>query len=294
MLRPSWTRLARLQPPRRESDFGWAAECSLRVRSRLTRSRTRSQRVASERLSSACRRRTLTSPWPSVSQTGCSTSSPSWVRHTSSLLRSAARGSGVIPWDRDFEILEDDLFLLLVQRHDREAALGPTSAHALARRIRTLAEQADQRARQDRASARSVAFDLHALLPVPSDILRLGPEHPQAAGGYGRHGARRGHCDASSSRSRRTRSLPASPSTVIAGRWSSGPRTGRPGRRCRRWSPRGPGCNFASVRSMISSETPVLKLETFSGPLDLLVEQARAQAIDLATLSIREIVDQFL
>ena len=44
---------------------------------------------------------------------------------------------------------------------------------------------------------------------------------------------------------------------------------------------------------MTSSETPVLEVGAFSGPLDLLVEQARAQAIDLATLSIREIVDQF-
>ena len=100
--------------------------------------------------------------------------------HELAALRSAARGAGVIPWERDFDMLEEDLFLLLVQRRDNEAALGPTSAHALARRVRTLAEQAGQRARQDCSSARSAAFDLHALLPVPPDILRLGPEHPQA------------------------------------------------------------------------------------------------------------------
>ena len=43
---------------------------------------------------------------------------------------------------------------------------------------------------------------------------------------------------------------------------------------------------------MTSSETPGLELGTFSGPLDLLVEQARSKAIDLTTLSIREIIEQ--
>ena len=128
---------------------------------------------------------------PTLSDEPLALGQPDWLfneltvegpAHELVALRSAARGAGVIPWERDFDVLEEDLFLLLVERRDNEAALGPTSAHAVARRVRTLAEQADQRARQDRASARSVALDLQALLPVPADVLRLGPEHPQARG----------------------------------------------------------------------------------------------------------------
>ena len=99
--------------------------------------------------------------------------------HALAALRSAARGTGVIPWERDYDVLEEDLFLLLVQQRDRETSLGSTSAHALARRIRTLAEHAEQGAWQNRCSVQLVPFDLHALLPVPADVLGLGPDHPQ-------------------------------------------------------------------------------------------------------------------
>ncbi len=41
------------------------------------------------------------------------------------------------------------------------------------------------------------------------------------------------------------------------------------------------------------SDTPLLRLEQYEGPLDLLLEQAQAHKIDLAQLSIVEIIDQF-
>ena len=44
----------------------------------------------------------------------------------------------------------------------------------------------------------------------------------------------------------------------------------------------------------MDSETLVLNLEGFEGPLDLLLELARAQKVDLAKISILALVDQYL
>ncbi len=45
---------------------------------------------------------------------------------------------------------------------------------------------------------------------------------------------------------------------------------------------------------MESTEALILKLEGFEGPLDLLLELARAQKVDLAKISILKLVEQFL
>ena len=44
----------------------------------------------------------------------------------------------------------------------------------------------------------------------------------------------------------------------------------------------------------VESEALVLQLEGFEGPLDLLLELARAQKVDLAKISILALVEQFL
>ncbi len=44
---------------------------------------------------------------------------------------------------------------------------------------------------------------------------------------------------------------------------------------------------------MSATDTPLLELEHFSGPLDVLLERVRAQQIDLTRFSMREILDQF-
>jgi segregation and condensation protein A len=50
-----------------------------------------------------------------------------------------------------------------------------------------------------------------------------------------------------------------------------------------------------SRRSVAGSEsTPVVRLDGFSGSLDLLLELARRHAVDLAAISIRDLVDQFV
>ena len=53
--------------------------------------------------------------------------------------------------------------------------------------------------------------------------------------------------------------------------------------------------NLASSRGIaVDSEALVLNLEGFEGPLDLLLELARAQKVDLAKISILALVDQYL
>src|SRR5271154_3641398 len=44
----------------------------------------------------------------------------------------------------------------------------------------------------------------------------------------------------------------------------------------------------------VESETLVLQLDGFEGPLDLLLELARQQKVDLAKISILSLVEQFL
>src|SRR6202050_4583968 len=44
----------------------------------------------------------------------------------------------------------------------------------------------------------------------------------------------------------------------------------------------------------VESETLVLQLDGFEGPLDLLLELARQQKVDLARISILSLVEQFL
>ncbi len=87
-----------------------------------------------------------------------------------------ARGSGVIPWQRDYTGLEEDLFLLLMRDRQDSWGLGSTSAHALAGRVREFAEQQEMRAQ----AGDRTPLDLHALVPVPAALLPLGPQDPGA------------------------------------------------------------------------------------------------------------------
>jgi hypothetical protein len=85
-----------------------------------------------------------------------------WLRHELSItgpaddvtrFTSAAAGSGSIPWfypNLDFE--EDDRFHALVNPPDGSRGLSPTAARVLAR-------------------------ELHALIPVPAEILEHGPDN---------------------------------------------------------------------------------------------------------------------
>jgi hypothetical protein len=110
-----------------------------------------------------------------------------WLRHDLSVtgpapdvmaLRRAAAGAGVIPWGLpDLDPREEDQVHALVQPPDGSAGLSLAAARVLARQLRTAVERHHQRVL---AAARSQAcpFDLHALVPVPPDILQRGPDDP--------------------------------------------------------------------------------------------------------------------
>ena len=92
--------------------------------------------------------------------------------------RAAASGPGVVPWRYPLEQLEEDWYYSLAAPADGVRAISLQGARILARRLRdaTLAIQQRQLARM--LSDRSCPFDLHRLLPVPDQVLRLGPDDP--------------------------------------------------------------------------------------------------------------------
>jgi hypothetical protein len=118
-----------------------------------------------------------------------SAAAPDWLYHHVTVsgpdelvtaFAAAARGSGVIPWQLDFAVIEEDVFNLAVAQPGGRSRLSIAGCRILARQFRERVE-----ARQARAAAlvgRSTAcpLDLHALLPAPPAILQLGPAHPAA------------------------------------------------------------------------------------------------------------------
>ena len=126
---------------------------------------------------------------PAASRTARAMEHPAWLHHHLTVtgpagavqaFATAARGSGVTPWQLDGAALEEDVFHLAAAQPPAQRRLGIEGCRILARQVRDRAE-----ARQARAAAlvgRSWAcpFDLHALLPVPDAVLQLGPMHPQA------------------------------------------------------------------------------------------------------------------
>ena len=110
-----------------------------------------------------------------------------WLRHALivsgpvaevAALREVASGGRGIPWVHpDLDRWEEDQGLALVQPPDGSAGLSPTAARVLARQLRSAVEAHHQRVL---AAARGKAcpLDLHAIVPVPPDILQRGPDDP--------------------------------------------------------------------------------------------------------------------
>jgi hypothetical protein len=92
----------------------------------------------------------------------------------------AARGAGVTPWQLDFAMLEEDIFNLAASQPASGRNLTIAGCRILARQFRERVEQRQGRANALVGHARGCPFDLHALLPVPEAVLRLGPTHPDA------------------------------------------------------------------------------------------------------------------
>ncbi len=94
--------------------------------------------------------------------------------------RRAAAGAGIIPWHLDLDRLEEDAFLRLAAPTGQPRTLSLEGARMLAAELRDAVARRHALAVARVGTDRPCCFDLHALLPVPSDILRLGPDHPQA------------------------------------------------------------------------------------------------------------------
>ena len=92
----------------------------------------------------------------------------------------AARGPGVIPWQLDFERIEEDIFNLAAAQPPARRNLSVAGCHVLARQFRERVEARQAQAAALVGRSRACPFDLQVLLPVPDAILSLGPTHPAA------------------------------------------------------------------------------------------------------------------
>jgi hypothetical protein len=109
-----------------------------------------------------------------------------WLRHTLVItgtptaiaeFRQAAAGSGGIPWAYpDLDTEEDDRFLALVHPPDGSPGLSPAAARVLAHELRAAAFQHQRRVRAQAGTNLLCPFDLQALIPIPPDLLGLGPD----------------------------------------------------------------------------------------------------------------------
>ncbi len=120
---------------------------------------------------------------------------PDWLYHhfvvtgdadLVTLFRHAARGPGAIPWRDDLGRAEEDWFhLLAVPPAPQRRTVSLQGARILAGQLREAAERRRALAaaawtRAGRGGGGACPLDLHRLAPVPDDLLRLGPDHPEA------------------------------------------------------------------------------------------------------------------
>ena len=95
--------------------------------------------------------------------------------------RDSAAGAGVIPWQLDLDRMAEDWFhRLLAPPAGQLRNVSAAGARILAGQLRDAVELRHQVASSHVGRSRACRFDLHALLPVPNTILRLGPDHPAA------------------------------------------------------------------------------------------------------------------
>lgn len=95
--------------------------------------------------------------------------------------RRAAAGAGIIPWHLDLDRLEEDSFLRLVAPPGGQVrTLSLDAARMLAAELRAAVARRHALATARVGQSPACPFDLHSLVPVPNDVLRLGPDHPDA------------------------------------------------------------------------------------------------------------------
>jgi hypothetical protein len=102
--------------------------------------------------------------------------------------RRAAAGAGIIPWQIDLDRLEEDVFHLLVAPPPPQPrTLSVAGARVLAGQLREAVARRHECAVARVGVSQACPFDLHALVPVPDEILRLGPDDPLALAWLWKH-----------------------------------------------------------------------------------------------------------
>ena len=114
---------------------------------------------------------------------------PDWLAHELTVtgpadrlaaFRQAACGAGVVPWVFDYDRMEEDWFLLMMAPPAHRRGISAEGARILARQLRDLIWERHEWAVSQIGVSQACPFDLHALVPVPDGILRLGDDHPAA------------------------------------------------------------------------------------------------------------------
>ncbi len=100
--------------------------------------------------------------------------------HQLAAFRTAAAGAGTVPWRLDLDRMEEDFFHRLADPSRRTLTLQ--GARVLAGQLREAVERRHAVAVTRVGRSAACPLDLHALIPVPDDILRLGPDDPAALG----------------------------------------------------------------------------------------------------------------
>lgn len=151
---------------------------------------TRTAPVPNGGLSAAVRSRAIGAP--DRTETGAPLCLPNtdWLYHRLTVtgpaaavggFSDAAAGAGTVPWQLDVELLEEDVFhLLAAPPPPHERTLSAMGARVLAGQLRKAVERRHALAVARVGRNRACPFDLHALLPVPGDVLRFGPDDPAA------------------------------------------------------------------------------------------------------------------
>lgn len=115
---------------------------------------------------------------------------PDWLHHRLAIsgpdealtaFAASARGAGMIPWSLDLGRMQEDLFLLLAApAPPRRRSLSLAGARVLARQLAEASAARHEAASARVGRSRACPFDLHVLVPVPPEVLRLGADHPEA------------------------------------------------------------------------------------------------------------------
>lgn len=113
---------------------------------------------------------------------------PDWLAHRLTVQGDAdgiaafcdlAAGSGIVPWRHDPDAAAEDWFHLMLAPPLDRRTISVAGARILARQLRDAVGEAQSRAAA-RQHVRSSPFDLHAVVPVPASVLRLGADAPES------------------------------------------------------------------------------------------------------------------